>query len=140
MGSRCGTLTYVPFKESWPPTENNLAGPYWERRLQGKGIHAPGYTPVLAGPDKYSRAGGIRRRGAGGGGGAFFGPNSRLFFACALTFAAIGACAMGFASCCSGDDAGPGASRRQGGGGGRKPRGRHQWARRAGILGARSED
>lgn len=42
-GSRCGTLRHVPFEETWPPTENNLGGPYWERVLSGKGIHAKGY-------------------------------------------------------------------------------------------------
>ncbi|CAM9826528.1 unnamed protein product, partial [Ectocarpus sp. 12 AP-2014] len=142
MGSRCGTLTYVPFEETWPPTENNLAGPYWERRRAGRGIHAPGYTPALSGPSKYVRAGGSSRGGRPGvGWGAAFLKKFKLFCAFAFTFAAIGACALGFASCFAGEDGGAGARRRKGAGGGsRKSRGRHQWARRAGILGARSEE
>ncbi|CAM9859249.1 unnamed protein product, partial [Phaeothamnion confervicola] len=32
-GNRCGAIQWVPFEEEWPPTENNLGGPYWERRL-----------------------------------------------------------------------------------------------------------
>ncbi|CAM9508341.1 unnamed protein product, partial [Ectocarpus sp. 6 AP-2014] len=142
MGSRCGTLRYVPFEETWPPTENNLAGPYWERRRAGRGIHAPGYAPALSGPSKYVRAGGSSRAGRPGlGWGAAFLKKFKLFCAFAFTFAAIGACALGFASCFAGEDGGAGARRRKGAGGGsRKPRGRHQWARRAGILGARSEE
>ncbi|CAM9815553.1 unnamed protein product [Pylaiella littoralis] len=140
--SKCGSLRYVPFEESWPPTENNLAGPYWERRLEGKGIHAPGYTPAISAPNKYSRAGGIRRGSGTGGWGRddIFGEQFKLFCACALTFAAIGGCALGCASCCSEGGGGGGRRRNGGGGAGSKPRGRQQWARRAELLRARSED
>jgi len=155
MGSRCGTIRYVPFEETWPPTENNLAGPYWERRREGKGIHAPDYTPsVVAGAS--AAAGGLRTpkrysRGRQGSrfAGRFFGPSTKLFFAFALTFAAITGCALGLAGCCSGEEAGAGGGVRggrrrssggSGGAGARKPRGRPQWARRSGMLGARNED
>ena len=40
MGSRCGNIKYVPFQEDWPPRENNLGGPYWERKLNKIGVHA----------------------------------------------------------------------------------------------------
>lgn len=45
MGNKCGTLRHVPFQETWPPTENNLGGPYWERVLNSKGLHAVEYEP-----------------------------------------------------------------------------------------------
>lgn len=142
MGSRCGTIRYVPFEESWPPTENNLAGPYWARRLEGKGVHAPDYTPAVAARNKYSRI----RRGSGKGRRGrddIFGDNFKMFCACALTFAMIGGCALSCAGCCSEGGGGARGGRRNGGGGaGSKQRGRPQWVRRAGlpVLGARSEE
>eukprot|EP00611_Tribonema_gayanum_P003164 TRINITY_DN12466_c0_g1_i1.p1 TRINITY_DN12466_c0_g1~~TRINITY_DN12466_c0_g1_i1.p1 ORF type:complete len:496 (-),score=126.69 TRINITY_DN12466_c0_g1_i1:352-1839(-) len=30
LNNRCNSIAWVPFKEEWPPTENNLGGPYWE--------------------------------------------------------------------------------------------------------------
>lgn len=130
----------MPFSETWPPTENNLGGPYWERRLSGKGVHALDYTPPLQ--SRYSRndrSGGLRgdvvvanrRRKREGGFG--------VFVACAMAFGVIGCCAMGVANCLIGAGAGGGsgggesAGRRSVGGGPRKARGRTKWGRRAGA-------
>lgn len=159
MGSRCGSLRYVPFEETWPPVENNLGGPYWERRLSGKGVHAQDYTPPYK--SRYSRSGtraGLGRGygGGRGGGGGSIGGKFKLFMACALAFSAIGGCALGIAGCMMPDEGGAGNGNGKGkgkggrwkkllgggAGGSRKPRGRSQWGRRAGgLLGAnRSED
>lgn len=46
MGSRCGNLKHVPFREDWPPRENNLGGPYWDRKLNKIGVHAPEYKAL----------------------------------------------------------------------------------------------
>lgn len=157
MGSRCGSLRYVPFEESWPPVENNLGGPYWNRRLSGRGVHADDYTSAFE--SRYSRSG-LRTQGTAGGGGgdgSSGGGKFKLFVASALAFSAIGGCAMGIAGCLMGDEAGGGNGKRKakgkggfwkgllsgGGAGGdaRKPRGRSQWGRRSGLLGgSRSED
>lgn len=136
MGSKCGTLGYVPFEETWPPRENNLGGPYWERRLSGKGIYAPDYQPPFQGMSKYYRAGRQEFEEDEGRSGGGFG----LFIACVLAFTAIGCFAMGIASCMVGDEGGPGHKRRSSGGvAARKPRGRPQWARRAGVSGDKGQ-
>lgn len=142
MGSRCGTLRHVPFEESWPPTENNLAGPYWDRRIQRKGVHAVDYIPPYN--SKYSRArvgpgfSSIHRQSRPKSTEDRFGVGT--FFAFLLVFAAIGGCALGCANFLSDDNdtSSMSASRRRSAGriGGRasrqaRPRGRPQWSRRA---------
>lgn len=142
MGSRCGTLRHVPFEETWPPTENNLAGPYWDRRLQRKGIHAVDYTPPHN--SKYSRArvgpgfSSIRWQSRSQSTKDRFGVGT--FFTCLLVLAAIGGCALGCANFLGGnDDTSSMSARRRHSAGGigssasrqARPRGRPQWSRRA---------
>lgn len=125
--SRCGTLKYVPFEEgSWPPTENNLGGPYWERRLSEKGVHAPEYValPHPAGAAAANMA--VARISTGP---SFYTqlPTMKVLF---YVVGALCCCGLALAWCVgsSGKD-GNGAGRRYVGP--RKPRGRSKVLRRS---------
>lgn len=121
-GSRCGTLKYVPFEEDpWPLTENNLGGPYWERRLSQNGRHASEHVAPM---------------GAGGAGGAVkvapaLGPSSSSNTL--LRIAGVLSCLMGDLRCGAvyrrrGRKNGKGGRRFVGP---RKPRGRSKVLRRS---------
>lgn len=100
MGSRCGTLRYVPFKETWPPVENNLGGPYWERKLAGKGVHSTGYTSLF-GEESSGLRGGFDPSVARGDSGVGSGILATVLVVMGVLFCCIMAIAR-----CAGSDAG----------------------------------
>lgn len=105
MGSKCGNLKHVPFQESWPPAENNLGGPYWERRLAGKGIHHPAYklahgvssSASAARPPSAVAAKGLRVAGNSARGSL---PGVSMAAVCLTVFLCF--CVLGVAHCVSG--------------------------------------
>lgn len=142
MGSRCGTLRHVPFAEAWPPTENNLGGPYWERRLAGKGIYADGYSSYAnqhnSGGDGAAGWGGVeelrrqaaeaaKTRAARGEAGVELG----IFTTVVLVMGVLCCCVLCIVRCAAGGDGGGG--RRFASSGSRKPRGRPKVSRRSTV-------